>query len=68
VKIAHKLAEEGRVGVRNVRHGALDAIKKAKLSQDETKRLEKDLQTATDKAIADINAHLAAKEKELLTV
>ncbi len=68
VKIAHKLAEEGRVGVRNVRHGALDAIKKAHLSQDETKRLEKDLQTATDKSIADINSHLAGKEKELLTV
>lgn len=68
VKTAHKLAEEGRVGVRNVRHGALDALKKAKLPQDETKRLEKDLQTATDKAIADINTHLEHKEKDLLTV
>ena len=68
VKSAHKMAEEGRVGVRNVRHGALDAIKKAKPPQDEQKRLEKDLQTATDKAIADINTHLAQKEKDLLTV
>jgi ribosome recycling factor len=68
VKTAHMLAEEGRVGVRNVRHGALDTLKKAKLSQDETKRLEKDIQTATDKAIADINAALAHKEKDLLTV
>ena len=68
VKTAHRLAEEGRVGVRNGRHGALDAIKKAKLPQDEAKRLEKDLQTATDKAIADINAALAHKEKDLLTV
>jgi ribosome recycling factor len=68
VKVAHKLAEEGRVQVRSVRHGGLDALKKAHLSQDETKRLEKDIQTATDKAIADINAALAHKEKELLTV
>ena len=68
VKTAHKLAEEGRVQVRNVRHGGLDASKKAKLPQDESKRLEKDIQAATDKAIADINAHLAHKEKELLTV
>ena len=68
VKTAHKLAEEGRVHVRNVRHGALDASKKAKLPQDESKRLEKDIQTATDKSIADINAHLAHKEKDLLTV
>ena len=68
VKTAHKLAEEGRVHVRNVRHGALDAMKKAKLPQDEAKRLEKDIQTATDKAIADINSHLEHKEKDLLTV
>jgi ribosome recycling factor len=68
VKTAHKLAEEGRVGVRNIRHGALDTLKKAKLPEDDAKRLEKDIQAATDKAIADINSHLAHKEKELLTV
>lgn len=68
VKAAHKMAEEGRVHVRNVRHGALDAMKKAKLPEDEGKRLEKDIQAATDKAIAEINSHLAHKEKELLTV
>jgi len=39
-----------------------------KLPEDETKRLEKDIQTATDKSIAEINSHLAHKEKELLTV
>ena len=68
VKTAHKLAEEGRVGVRNVRHGALDALKKAKLPQDESKRLEKEIQTATDRAIGEINTHLEHKEKDLLTV
>lgn len=68
VKAAHKIAEEGRVHVRNVRHGALDTMKKAKLPEDEAKRLEKDIQTATDKAIAEVNSHLAHKEKELLTV
>src|ERR1043166_7421080 len=66
VKTAHKLAEEGRVGVRNVRHAAIDAAKKAKLPEDETKRLEKDIQTVTDKSIADINTHLAHTEKDLL--
>jgi ribosome recycling factor len=68
VKTAHKLAEEGRVHVRNVRHGSLDTLKKAKLPEDETKRIEKEIQVVTDKSIADINAHLAAKEKDLLTV
>jgi ribosome recycling factor len=68
VKVAHKLAEEGRVHVRNVRHGALDAMKKAKLPEDEGKRVEKEIQTATDNAIKSINDHLAHKEKDLLTV
>ena len=68
VKTAHRLAEEGRVHVRNVRHGSLDAMKKAKLPEDEVKRVEKDLQAATDAAIKSINEHLAHKEKDLLTV
>jgi len=68
VKTANRLAEEGRVHVRNGRRDALEAVKKAKLPEDEAKRLEKDIQTATDKAIKDINDHLAAKEKELLSV
>jgi ribosome recycling factor len=68
VKVAHRLAEEGRVHVRNLRRDALEAVKKAKLPEDDTKRIEKEIQTLTDKAIADINQHLASKEKELLTV
>jgi ribosome recycling factor len=68
VKTAHKLAEEGRVHVRNVRRDVLEHVKKAKLSEDEAKRLEKEIQTATDKSIAEINSHLEHKEKDLLTV
>ncbi len=68
VKTAHKLAEEGRVHVRNVRRDALETMKKAKLPEDEAKRLEKEIQAATDKAIKDIGDHLAHKEKDLLTV
>jgi ribosome recycling factor len=68
VKASHRLAEEGRVHVRNVRRDSLEAVKKARLPEDEGKRLEKDIQTATDKAIKDINDHLARKEKELLTM
>lgn len=68
VKIAQRHAEEGRVQVRNVRRDVLENVKKAKLPEDEAKRVEKDIQTATDKSIDDINKHLAAKEKDLLTV
>ena len=68
VKTAHRLAEEGRVHVRNVRRDVHEQAKKAKLPEDEAKRLEKDIQAATDKAIKDIETHLAHKEKELITV
>jgi ribosome recycling factor len=68
VKTAHKLAEDGRVHVRNVRRDSLETLKKAKLPEDEAKRLEKDIQAATDKAIKDIADHLAHKEKDLLAV
>lgn len=67
VKTAHRLAEEGRVHVRNVRRDVLEQVKKAKLPEDESKRLEKDVQTATDNAIKSIESHLAHKEKELTT-
>lgn len=72
VKTAHRLAEEGRVAVRHVRRDAMEAAKKlkkdGKISEDDEKRLEKDVQTATDKAIKDIDTALANKEKELMTV
>jgi ribosome recycling factor len=72
VKTAHRLAEEGRVGVRHVRRDALEVAKKqkkdGKMSEDEEKRLEKDIQTVTDKSIKDIDTSLAHKEKDLMSV
>lgn len=70
VKVAHRMAEEGRVQVRNIRRDVIDALKKAEkdgqISEDDLKRFEKDVQAATDKTIKDIGDHLAKKEKELL--
>lgn len=72
VKVAHRMAEEGRVQIRNIRRDALDGLKKqqkdGKISEDDYKRFEKDVQTQTDKTIKDIGDHLAKKEKELLSV
>ena len=72
VKVANRMAEEGRVHIRNVRRDTMDALKKAqkdsKITEDELKRFEKEVQTATDKTIKDIGDHLANKEKDLLTV
>lgn len=72
VKTAHRLAEEGRVAVRHIRRDAMESAKKlkkdGKISEDDEKRLEKEVQAATDKAIKDIDTHLAHKEKELMTM
>jgi ribosome recycling factor len=72
VKLAHKLAEEGRVSVRSARHAGMETAKKeqkeGKLSEDDARRIEKEIQVMTDKFSKDIDAHLAAKEKELTTV
>ena len=72
VKTAHRLAEEARVSVRHIRRDAMEGAKKlkkdGKISEDDEKRLEKDVQAATDKAIKDIDGALAAKEKDLMTV
>jgi ribosome recycling factor len=72
VKVAHKYAETTRVAVRHVRRDGMEILKKLekdhKISQDDHKRHDADVQKATDQAIADIDHALAAKEKEILTV
>ncbi|MDZ7362452.1 MAG: ribosome recycling factor [candidate division KSB1 bacterium] len=70
VKICRKLAEDGRVAVRNIRRDALEHLKKAKkdgeLPEDEEKALEKELQKLTDKQIGQIDEILKHKETEIM--
>jgi ribosome recycling factor len=72
VKIAHRLAEEGHVSIRSTRRDSMELAKRqqkdGKLSEDDAKRVEKEIQAITDRFIKDIDSHLAAKEKELTTV
>jgi len=68
VKVAHKLAEEGRIAVRHVRRDAIEAIKKQCKAEDQEEVAEKEIQKLTDQYISQIDAHLAHKEKEILTV
>jgi ribosome recycling factor len=67
VKVVHRLAEEGRVRVRNARRDALESLKKAQkqIPEDEFKRAEKEIQNTTDKCIAEIEKALKAKEADL---
>lgn len=72
VKIAHRLAEEGHVSIRSTRRDSMETAKRmqkeGKLSEDDAKRIEKEIQTITDRSIKEIDTQLAAKEKELTTV
>ena len=72
VKVANKYAENARVAVRHVRRDGLDIVKKLEknneISEDDQERLSNDVQKATDGTIHEIDALLAAKEKEILTV
>lgn len=71
-KIVKRIAEEGRVSIRNERRQGLDQIKKlqkdAKITEDELAVAEKEVQKLTDQYIAEIDRSLGNKEKEILTV
>ena len=70
VKLAHSYAEKAKIAVRNVRRDGNDALKtdenKKEIGEDDRKRGETEVQKLTDAAIADIDAVLAGKEKEIL--
>ena len=69
VKVVHKLAEEGRIAVRHARTDARDKLKRLdKVSEDDVKHAEKDLQKLHDEEIARIEELLKGKEAEILEV
>jgi ribosome recycling factor len=68
VKIAGKYTEQAKVAVRNVRRDAMDEVKKAKLSEDETKGQNEKIQKVTDEYIKKIDDAFTAKEKEITQV
>ncbi len=68
-KMLHKLAEEARVAVRNIRRDAKDMIEELEgISEDDKKRALERLQKLTDRYIEEINRLLEAKEEEIMTV
>jgi ribosome recycling factor len=71
-KIVKHEAENARVAVRNVRRDVLsdvkDMLKEKMISQDDERRGQDEIQKLTDKYVAEIDAVLAEKEKELMQV
>lgn len=68
VKMAKQMAEEARINVRKVRQDAMSKLKASKLSEDDQKLYEKDVQNLTDAHVKDIDEHLKKKEEDVLTV
>ena len=72
VKVLRKIAEDGRIAVRNVRRDVLHDLKKLKddgdVGADDEHRGEGELQKITDSAVADLDGRLKAKEEEILEV
>ena len=70
VKVVHKIIEEGRVAIRNIRRDANDHLKKSEkdhdLSEDNLKRATDNIQEMTDDHIKNLNQIQDSKEKEIL--
>lgn len=72
VRVVRKTAEEKRVAVRNLRREANERVRAAQkdgeLSEDDAHRLEEKVQQLTDRYVAEIDALLEHKEREILEV
>jgi ribosome recycling factor len=71
-RLCHKLVEEGRVAIRNVRRDANDRLKKLEkdhvVSEDEYHKAVDHVQKVTDKFIGAIDEVLKKKEDEIMEV
>jgi ribosome recycling factor len=72
VKHVHKLGEDAKVAIRNIRRDANERVKKLEkskeISQDEERSAEHQVQTATDQHIKRIDELVKGKEHDLMTV
>ena len=71
VKRSHTEGEHSKVAIRNIRRDAMEHVKRLQkngLSEDICKDAENEIQESTDRFISIVDKHLAAKEKEIMTV
>ena len=71
-KMVNKMAEDGRVAVRNIRRDVMHDLRELKeageVGQDDERRAEQELQKLTDERVGELDDALAAKEKDILEV
>jgi ribosome recycling factor len=72
VKVAKKAGEESKVAIRNARREANEGVKKVqkdgKISEDDLKKWEAEIQKMTDQYVTQIDTVLANKEKEIMEI
>jgi ribosome recycling factor len=72
VKLVRKIAEDGKVAIRNIRREINDEFKKleseSKITEDDLINYQKEVQEITDEFIEKLNDSLAQKEKEIMEV
>ncbi len=72
VRLVKKLAEEGRVAIRNIRRDAIEKIRKmekeGELPEDDAEKGKKKVQELTDEYIEKVDELLSAKEQEIMEV
>jgi len=71
VKRVNGEGELSKVAIRSIRRDGIEHIKKLQkdgLSEDAAKDAEKDIQTLTDRYTVQIDKHLEAKDKEIMSV
>jgi ribosome recycling factor len=72
VKQVNATGEKAKVSIRNIRRDANDEVKRQVrddgLSEDESKRLQDEIQKVTDRFVAEIDQIVEHKDKEILTV
>ena len=71
-KVAAKYAENAKIAVRNVRRDGMDKLKKMEkdgnLSQDDKHLYDEEIQSLTDRSVAQIDELLSKKEEEIMQV
>jgi ribosome recycling factor len=72
IRVVRSEAEGGRIAIRNIRRDALhdvkELLKEKMIGEDDERRAESEIQTITDKHVAEVDKVLADKESELMVI
>ena len=71
-KVVKQKVEQSLVAIRNIRRTVIDQIKSyeknSEISQDESKRMQQDVQTVTDQFTSDMNKSGENKQTDILNI